>query len=574
MRILQRKSALILSVVMVIVNPAIADQVEDYNSGKVRVANIMSNEETGIAAYNKKNINYAETQNLSNDLNIPEIAQFFGCKTLIGQSFIAETLKFPVSQQDKNSVLVHRQNAIKALVENPDLKKDVEELLEVAKQEEQEVIKLMSEFFMGKTCPELAGLELIKKQSPGMYPFVEFFHLNPTGKTVGTFFNFVGLGATAYATGLIGRITYNFAQAGLNYSNLALWTAYLGLGTGVYSYRVYKDYSTGSEKRLKMHSLNQLIHVAEKIEHLCAKHAINSQFKMSAIKDAQGIGLIEKLKHARYKDKNTVLFLTPLVHTFLYKIYQQDKQLAQVFACIAEMDAYNAIATKIIESQTQKNKFCLVTFVDNAQPSIKAQSFWNVLVKDAVTSSIADDKHVILTGPNAGGKTTTIRAILQNIVLAQSFGVAAAEEFEITMFDVIYSYLNISDDLLNGLSLFASEVKRAQDVLQRIKSLELHKKFFFALDELFTGTVAEDGEVCAYNFIKRIAEFEGIQFIYATHFNKLKELGNEGVRCANYKVDAPTKNADGKLVYPFTLSKGANEARVALDLAKEANLFA
>lgn len=205
---------------------------------------------------------------------------------------------------------------------------------------------------------------------------------------------------------------------------------------------------------------------------------------------------------------------------------------------------------------------------------LRTEGFWNVLVPNAITNNLIMDKHVILTGPNAGGKTTSIRAILQNIVLGQSFGVAAGISFELTPFDVIHSYLKISDDILHGLSLFASEVKRAQEILQKTKELNSDKKFFFALDELFTGTVAEDGETCAYEFVKRISEFKDIQFIYATHFNRLKELGNSGIRCINYKVDAPTKNLEGKLVYPYTLSQGANEARVAIDIAKEANLFA
>ena len=110
-------------------------------------------------------------------------------------------------------------------------------------------------------------------------------------------------------------------------------------------------------------------------------------------------------------------------------------------------------------------------------------------------------------------------------------------------------------------------------MLQRIKALNSDQKFFFALDELFTGTIAEDGEACAYEFVKRIAAFDGVLFIYATHFEKLKELGKDNDFCKNYKVDAPTKDANGALVYPFTLSEGANESRVALDIARQAKLF-
>jgi DNA mismatch repair ATPase MutS len=163
---------------------------------------------------------------------------------------------------------------------------------------------------------------------------------------------------------------------------------------------------------------------------------------------------------------------------------------------------------------------------------------------------------------------------LQNIILAQTFGVAAAETFDLTIFDIIHSYLNVSDDLIGGDSLFKAEVKRAQGILEKIKSLEPGKKYFFALDELFTGTGAEAGEQCAYAFIDRIADFDNILFIYATHFEKLKELANNNDHCANYKVEAPTRDENGKLVYPFKLSEGVNTVNVALDIAKEAGLFA
>lgn len=555
-----------------------ANAPENYDSGKARMLSIMTHADTGIGAYNRQNVQYAETQNLAQDVNIPKIAEFIGCKTLMGRSFVEETLQYPVSPKDKDSVLIQRQNVIKALVENPDFKQEIEELLTVAQQQEQEVITLMSDFFKGQTCPELANLELIEKQNPKLYPFVKFMIQSPKARLVSTALALVGLPIMAYTTGTSAKTTYQLAAMGSPYTEYAvrsaLLTAYVGTVTGFSAYGVYKDYSTGAEKRTKMHALNQLITIAEKIEKLCLDSGVKNQFNMSAIQDADGVELVEGLKHVRYKDKNTKLFLTPSVHTFLYKVYQQDKHLAKIFACIAEMDAYNALANKILASKNEHNKFCFTTFVESEKPMMNATGFWNVLVPNPVVNTIREDKHILLTGPNKGGKTTAIRALLQNVILGQTFGVAAAEQFKFTMFDVIHSYLNISDDLINGLSLFASELKRAQDILERIKTLEPQKKFFFALDELFTGTVSEDGEVCAYEYIKRIQSFEGIQFIYATHFNKLKELGVNNQRCTNYKVDAPTKGADQKLVYPFTLSQGASDSRVALDLAREANLFA
>jgi hypothetical protein len=106
---------LFASIVLVNLNSLATDKPIDYSSGEVKIVKIMSNEETGISAYNKKNVKFAESQNLANDLNISEIAKFFECKTLIGRSFIEETLKYPVGSEDKDSVLANRQSVIKEL---------------------------------------------------------------------------------------------------------------------------------------------------------------------------------------------------------------------------------------------------------------------------------------------------------------------------------------------------------------------------------------------------------------------------------------------------------------------------
>ena len=81
------------------------------------------------------------------------------------------------------------------------------------------------------------------------------------------------------------------------------------------------------------------------------------------------------------KQKIHSFFMTPSVHTFLYNVYQQEKYLSELFACIAEMDAYNAIATKILKSGNANNKFCLAEFIENPTSSIEAQSILECIGK-------------------------------------------------------------------------------------------------------------------------------------------------------------------------------------------------
>jgi len=110
----------------------------------------------------------------------------------------------------------------------------------------------------------------------------------------------------------------------------------------------------------------------------------------------------------------------------------------------------------------------------------------------------------------------------------------------------------------------------------RAKTLRHDEKFFFVLDELFTGTGGKDGEICAYEFVNDdLAPFSNqIQFIFATHFDKLKEIeANNPKHFANYKIDAPIVTAQGELQYPFTVSKGANNINIAMLMKKQAGLL-
>jgi hypothetical protein len=419
------------------------------NSGQDRIVNIMSQIKHDVVPGCAESIAYVQVSNIDQDLNIKAIAEFFDCKTVMGDAFLRETLQRPVSPIDESGIVDLRISAITQLVENSDFKKQVEALLEIAANEEKVAMELMSNTFKASTCPELEGLRMLKEQNHPLYSYINFMHTNPTGKTILTSLNLVGLACDPY-------LAYT------NNSNLGVLWGFCGV---LNAYQMYDDLTKAGQKRVKMHALNQLIHVAESIEDLFCKHYISRQFKMSLIVDREGVELVDALKASRYENKTNYCFYTAAVHTFLYKIYQNDTQLAQIFASIAEMDAYNAIATKILEGQNSNRQFCFADKLGAAKPMLISKGFWNLLVPGAVINSMNINQHVILTGPNAGGKTTSIRANLQNIILAQTYGIAAAEQFEYTQFDVILSYLNISDDLINGLSLFASEIKRAKDVI-------------------------------------------------------------------------------------------------------------
>jgi MutS domain V len=569
----------------------------------------------GIEAANHK-IKFAETKNLKFDLNLSEISSRFGCKTKMGQDFIAFSLDKVISSKDQNHTIEHRQKLIKTLIDQPELLVKLQNLVkQVADDHEAAVTQFMAKRFvmdhkeftenpfrfvyhwMGQsTIWQTYSLWLsattvlnplvvapLNKAWNYAQPFVEGKKPFSAYDEIASVYN----KSTDFSQFDAGSFVSNSVYAMLNLGapgESAIANTQKMWGIILAGISLYDHYTDAVEKRNALYSLHKLVETAQEIEEICTENNIEHQFKASAVRSRMGQYLLDELALSRYQDKESSMFLTTAVKTFIYEVYEHDNHFAPIYASIAEMDAYVAIASKMVELQNTDHQYCFAQFLDLEQPTIQAQGFWNVLVPTdkVVTNNIAEHRNIILTGSNEGGKTTVIRAILQNIVLAQTFGIAAATEFKLTHFDVIHSFLNVSDDILNGKSRFASELKQAQDILKRIQGLQSGEKFFFAFDELFTGTNGEDGAQCAYQFINNIASYKGIQFIYATHFNVLKTIGAHNPACANYKIEPPLRNKQGKfirdekgqLIYPYKLSPGANDVNVAMDRARDAGIFA
>lgn len=560
-----------------------------YDVRKSRIFEVMHQGPGGIDRVNKQ-VLFSETKNIAQDLNLDEIARRFGCKTLLGQAFILFNLKNPISPYDHSLTIQHRQELIKFLVENPEILENLEALILQAVENESIVLRFMQSRSVD-SLTENPIAKVIRFMDRDKY--MQVYSKWMSSRSVG-----VGLWTLAgQASKAWGSV---FSDLSLTQRTLLVASGLLGLNsdalteehqfmmniwmTAMTGYSLYSHYSGALATRNALYSLHRLVDISKQIENVCLASGVEHQFKVSSIRSEQGRKLLKDLDQARYKDKNSNFIASPLVNSFMYDVYEHDMNLAPVYASIGEIDAYVALAKKMVALQADgAHQFCFAQFLDDARPTIKAQGFWNVLVSKGkvVGNNLSESRNIILTGANEGGKTTTIRAILQNIVLAQTFGIAAATEFVFTPFTKIHSYLNVSDDILSGKSRYAFELQQAKSILDQIEALQSEDKFFFVLDELFTGTNGEDGAQAAYDFIDNIASFPKIQFIYATHFNRLKEIGSANPACANYKIDPPLRDVkgqfirddQGQFIYPYILSPGANSVNVALERARDAGIF-
>ncbi len=174
----------------------------------------------------------------------------------------------------------------------------------------------------------------------------------------------------------------------------------------------------------------------------------------------------------------------------------------------------------------------------------------------------------IITGPNAGGKSTIIKAVATSLILAQSIGIAPAKECKLTPFALIKTYLNVPDDIGSGQSLFKAQVKRIGELVEAVETAGEHEFCFLAVDELFNGTSKAEGETLAYSVGHYLAQFPNASVLFATHFPLLTTLADENKSCANYKVTVD-KTPEGKIAFPFTLEPGISDQHIALAIVRE-----
>ena len=184
--------------------------------------------------------------------------------------------------------------------------------------------------------------------------------------------------------------------------------------------------------------------------------------------------------------------------------------------------------------------------------------------KDAVIKPIRKNI-MIITGANGSGKSTYIKMLAHNIILAQTFGVAFADSLELTPFVHLTTYLNIPD--CNGKeSLFQAEMKRCHEFLGNVKKWEEQKEpSFNIIDEIFVSTNHLEGMSSAASVLKNITRYENALTILITHFDLLTKLAGDGICNQHFAADI---SSDGSIICDFKLKPGANTKHQAISLMK------
>lgn len=143
---------------------------------------------------------------------------------------------------------------------------------------------------------------------------------------------------------------------------------------------------------------------------------------------------------------------------------------------------------------------------------------------------------VIITGPNTGGKTVSIKTVALNCLMAQHGLHVACEEADICMNSLYLCDIGDGQNITENLSTFSAHIKNALEIVR-----EVDQESFVVMDELGSGTDPAEGMGIAVSILEQLRK-SGCLFLVTTHYPEVKEYAErtEGVINARMEFDRET----------------------------------
>ncbi len=223
----------------------------------------------------------------------------------------------------------------------------------------------------------------------------------------------------------------------------------------------------------------------------------------------------------------------------------------QLWEAIGKLDAAIAIAFY----RKSLSFYSIPKFLDKEELIFEEMA--HPLINEPVTNSSNLGKSVLITGSNASGKSTYIKAVAINAILAQTINTALAKKWVMKPSYIVTS-MAIQDSILDGDSYFIAEIKS----LKRIIKLNEEKKSTISfIDEILKGTNTVERISASASILEWLSLNKGMTII-ASHDIELTKIACDVY--TNYHFRESIEN--GKVLFDYKIHKGPSVTRNAIKL--------
>ena len=246
--------------------------------------------------------------------------------------------------------------------------------------------------------------------------------------------------------------------------------------------------------------------------------------------------------------------------------WNSPERIKQLVDAAGELDMLAAVATLKRTCFPSTDHNCL-QLTDLYHPAVQpTKRVYNSLT---MASDVSGSKtHVLLTGPNRGGKSTLLKSLGCAVLMAQTVGVVFARTAVLPVFDNIITAL-APQDVIGKLSLFEAEIEFAKSVKALVG------RTFLMMDEIFHGTNAHDGVEASQVFLDDLYSKGSTVFsVVSTHYMDLPTRYGVPGLSQNLCMEASEDATDpDRLVYTYRLKNGVNRFSSVREILKERGLL-
>lgn len=232
------------------------------------------------------------------------------------------------------------------------------------------------------------------------------------------------------------------------------------------------------------------------------------------------------------KDEMALLFryLVDMTKAFflieVYSLYSITSELKNkqeavnlLFRYVGEIDACLSVASL----RSASNTTCQPEFV-NRDKRMSITGAYHPLIENCIPNDLeVRDSSILITGSNMSGKTTFLRTVAQNAILAQTIYTCFAQAFKAPITKVCTS-IRMDDSLLDGKSYYLQEVSLMHSLIRAAESDDHH---LFLLDEVFKGTNTVERISAAKAVLSDLNKGNNLVFVSTHDIELAGLLGNE-----------------------------------------------
>ncbi|HAU86245.1 MAG TPA: hypothetical protein DCW90_12350 [Lachnospiraceae bacterium] len=232
----------------------------------------------------------------------------------------------------------------------------------------------------------------------------------------------------------------------------------------------------------------------------------------------------------------------------------KSEDIEKIYEIIGKIDASIAIAS----FRTYLNgDYCLPKLYEQAKPRLEAVDMYHPFIENPVKNSIKENSCILITGSNASGKSTFIKTVAMNAILAQTIHTCMCKEYNASFFQV-YSSMALTDNLLGSESYYIVEIKSLKRILDRANNKVPTLCF---VDEVLRGTNTLERIAASSRILEYLARLNVLCFA-ATHDIELTYILEKHFK--NYHFQEEVK--DDQVVFDYQLREGRAASRNAIKL--------